>query len=76
VAKCPRKPSGRGESRSPQRQVRQDKWASSIAVGSNDYVEIVLSQLGVSRKSRRISVTDDQFILKESEVEYRPILEG
>lgn len=49
---------------------RKAYWSDSVAVGTQDYVEAIQSQLGVRANGRQCVVDDKQFILKEPDVPY------
>jgi putative transposase len=55
---------------------REEQWTSSIAIGSINYVESVQQRLGVVGQSRRITASEDQFLLKESDADYGAVFDS
>jgi hypothetical protein len=53
-----------------EKNVRDDKWTKSIAVGSRGFVESVKSILGILAKGRQSIETEGVYQLRESSVPY------
>ena len=59
-----------------EQQCREEQWTDSVAVGSIDYIEKVQEQFGVRGKSRQVCSAGEQFMLRESDADYRQDFEG
>lgn len=49
---------------------RQPRWSSSVAVGSEAYVDAVQAQLGYRANGRRVVLDGDHYVLKEEGAAY------
>jgi putative transposase len=47
--------------------IRQSKWAQSITVGDNSFVELIKERLGIRAKGRKIHATQDDYQLREGQ---------
>lgn len=54
---------------------REGKWTESIAVGSESYVKATKEKLGIKARSRDIIESDGSYLLRESGMPYKTILE-
>ena len=52
------------------RHVRESKWVQSVAVGSEEFVEMTKERLGFQVKGRRVSRSDEDYQLREQQVAY------
>lgn len=57
-------------------QTREGKWTESIAVGSRNFVEMVKGELRIKAKGRRISGTDEESGLRQSQDSYSNDFDG
>lgn len=51
-------------------QARQSKWTDSVAVGDKGFVENVKVKLGLRAKGRRISGSEDDYTLRETQDDF------
>ena len=49
---------------------RDDKWSSSVAVGSKNFIEIIHHKLGMKTRGRKIKEHNGAYILREAEFSY------
>ena len=49
---------------------REDKWSSSIGVGSEEFVKKVKKDLGIRAKGRKVIGGTGNFVLREPEAPY------
>jgi hypothetical protein len=54
---------------------REAKWTEALAVGSEDFVERIKDQLDIKAKSRKIVKMENEYILSDSEIPYKPIFD-
>ena len=52
------------------RFLREDKWSSSIGVGSEEFVKKIKKDLGIRAKGRKVVDGTGDFVLREPEVPY------
>lgn len=57
---------------SGQSQQREQMWSSSIAVGTDDFVERIKARLGIRARYRKVDETEGVHILREPATAYRP----
>ena len=50
------------------RHVRESKWVQSVAVGSEEFVEMTKERLSFKVKGRRVSRSDEDYQLREQHV--------
>jgi putative transposase len=55
---------------------RESRWAESIAIGSNKFVNKILSQLGSRAKGRRILEVGQAFQIREKIEPYNSLFDG
>jgi putative transposase len=55
---------------------RDERWSESIAVGSEQFVENVKTELGVTVRYRKISAQDETYTLREPHWSYSTLFEG
>jgi putative transposase len=55
---------------------RDERWSESIAVGSEQFVENVKTELGVTVRHRKISAQDQTYTLREPRRSYSILFEG
>lgn len=54
---------------------RESKWTESLAVGSENFVELFKEKLDIKAKSRKIVRTENDYVLSDSEISYKPIFD-
>jgi putative transposase len=54
---------------------RESKWTESLAVGSEDFVERIKEKLDMKAKSRKIVKSENDYVLSDSEISYKPIFD-
>jgi len=52
------------------------KWAESLAIGSETFLERIKDQLNLKAKTGRIKRSDDDLILSEAEIPYNTIFDS
>jgi putative transposase len=52
------------------RHVRESKWVQSVAVGSEEFVEMTKEKLGIQVKGRSVSRSGDDYQLREQQAAY------
>ena len=52
------------------RHVRESKWVQSVAVGSEEFVEMTKEKLGIQVKGRSVSRSGDDYQLREQLAAY------
>jgi putative transposase len=55
------------------RHVRESKWVQSVAVGSEEFVEMTKEKLGFQVKGRSVSQSGDNYQLREQQTAYSPL---
>lgn len=63
-----------GESLSRDRQIKEEKWSSMIAVGSENFVTKIHEKLGVENNNRKVIGDGSDFSLKEPTSDYSNLL--
>ena len=55
---------------------RDDRWSESVAVGSEQFVEQVKTELGSAVGRRRIAAENKTYTLREPSPRYNPLFGG